>query len=62
MKSVCGESGDVNEETVAYCAAKLPSIINGDKASDIANGDETGLIFHALQGKALCLKGKTCSA
>jgi hypothetical protein len=37
--------------------------MDGYEAKDIKNGDETGLFFHALPSKALCLKssdGKLC--
>jgi hypothetical protein len=46
-------------------AAELPSIINGYKTGNIANGDETGLFFPMLLKKLLserrkCFGGKLC--
>jgi hypothetical protein len=54
FKEVCVESGDVCGETVADWVAKLPSIMDGYKPKDIANGDETGLFFVHYQEK-LCV-------
>ena len=51
----------VNSETTEEWVAKLPSIIQGYGTGNIANGDETGLFFHALPNKSLCLKGEKCS-
>ena len=39
----------VFEETVADWVAKLPSVIKGYDSKDTLNGDETGLIFLAIQ-------------
>ena len=51
----------MNSETTEEWVAKLPSIIQGYEPENIANGDETGLFFHALPNKSLCLKGEKCS-
>jgi hypothetical protein len=48
FNKVCGESGDVCGETVADWVTKLPSIIDGYKPKNIANGDEMGLFFRAF--------------
>jgi hypothetical protein len=36
--------------------------MKGYKSKDITNDDETGLFFHALPSKTMCLKGKKCSS
>jgi len=61
FNELCGESSDVNSETIEECVAKLPSIIQGYGPEKIANSDETGLFFRALPNKSLCLKGEKCS-
>jgi hypothetical protein len=38
----------------------MPSIIQGYEFENIVNGDKTGLFFHALPNKSLCLKGEKC--
>jgi hypothetical protein len=48
---VCGESGNISEETIANMVAKLSSISDGYEEKDIANGDETGLF--AIRGENL---------
>ena len=53
FNELCGESSDVNSETVEEWVAKLPSIIQGYEPQNIANGDETGLFFRALLNKLL---------
>jgi hypothetical protein len=35
--------------------------MDGYEPKDIANCDETGLLFQALPNKTLCLKGEKCS-
>ena len=52
FNELCGESSDVNSQTIEEWVAKLPSIIQGYEPENIANGDETGLIFHALPNKS----------
>jgi hypothetical protein len=61
FNELCGESSDVNSETIEEWVAKLPFIIQGYGPENIANGDETGLFFRALPNKSLCLKGEKCS-
>ena len=60
FNELCGESSNVNSETIEEWVAKLPSIIQGYGPENIANGDETGLFFRALPNKSLCLKGGNC--
>ena len=60
FNELCGESSDVNSETVEEWVVKLPSIIQGYEPENIANGDETGLFFCVLPNKSLCLKGEKC--
>ena len=61
FNELCGESNEVNSATIEDWVAKLPSIIQGYGPENIAKADETGLFFHALPNKSLCLKGKKCS-
>jgi hypothetical protein len=61
LNDVYGESGDINEETIANCVAKFPSIMAGYKAKEFANGDELGLFFVVLSSKTLCLIGEKYS-
>ena len=58
FNELCGESSDVNSETIEEWIAKLPSINQGHGPVNIANGDETGLFFRTLPNKSLCLKGE----
>jgi hypothetical protein len=51
FNEICGESSDVNSETIEEWLAKLPSIIQGYGPENITNGDETGLFFCALPNK-----------
>jgi len=60
FSELCGESSDVNSGTTEEWVAKLPSIIQGYEPENIANSHETGLFFHALPNKSLCLKGEKC--
>jgi len=61
FNELCGESSDVNSETIEEWVAKLPSIIQGYEPENIANSDETGLFFRTLLNKSLCLYGEKCS-
>jgi hypothetical protein len=61
FNELCGESSDVNSETIDEWVAKLPSIIEGYEPENIANGDETRLLFRVLPNESLCLKGEKCS-
>jgi hypothetical protein len=61
FSSVCGESVDVCEETIAEWSEKLCALMDGYEPKDIGNCDETGLFFQALPNKTLCLKGEKCS-
>jgi hypothetical protein len=54
FNELCGESSDVNSETVEEGVAKLPSIIEGYEPEYIANGDETHSGGIPLAFKRLC--------
>lgn len=58
--AMCGESNDVNQETVNDFLEQLPKIIAGYELKDIANCDETALFFRAIPKKTLHLKGEKC--
>jgi hypothetical protein len=49
--SVCGESADVCEETLAEWHEKLCALMDGYKPKDTANYDETDYIFKHCQTK-----------
>lgn len=55
-----GESGEVSGKTVESWKECLPEIVDGYKAEDIWNMDETGCFWKALPNKRLAQKGKSC--
>jgi hypothetical protein len=57
---VCGESADVDDNVVDDFRSKIGKIVEGYKAEDIFNADETGLFFKALPDKTLAPKGEAC--
>jgi hypothetical protein len=57
---VCGESADVDDNVVDDFQSKIGKIVEGYKAEDIFNVDETGLFFKALPDKTLAPKGEAC--
>lgn len=59
-KVVSGESGSVNKDTVESWKERLPELLEGKKAEDIWNLDETGCFWRALPDKGLCQKSKAC--
>ncbi|GBN15367.1 Tigger transposable element-derived protein 6 [Araneus ventricosus] len=60
-KTVSGESGDVDCETVNdWIENQLPNLIKGYKQKDIFNADETGLFYNLLPPKTLAIKSDTC--
>ena len=46
--AICGESGDVREETVVSWKERLPELLRGYKKEDINSLDETGCFWRAL--------------
>ena len=56
----CGESGDVQEETVVSWKERLPELLRGYKKEDIYNLDETGCFWRALPDRGFGEKGKKC--
>jgi hypothetical protein len=56
FNSVCGESADVCEETVAEWREKLCALMDGYELKDIANCDETALFFQTLPKNSLFAK------
>ena len=57
---ICGESGDVEGETVESWKECLPEIVQGYEKDDIWNMDETGLFWRALPDKGFGQKSKQC--
>ena len=58
--AICGESGDVQEETVVSWKERLPELLRGYKKEDIYNVDETGCFWRALPDHGFGEKGKKC--
>ena len=58
--NVCGESGDVQGETVSSWMERLPEILQGDAKENIYNLDETGSSWRALPDHGFGEKGKQC--
>ncbi|GBM07053.1 Tigger transposable element-derived protein 4 [Araneus ventricosus] len=60
-KTVSGESGDVDCETVDdWIRNILPDLIKGYEQKVIFNADETGLFYKLLPSKTLAIKSDTC--
>lgn len=55
---VCGESGDVAGETISSWKERLPELLQGYKAEDIFNLDETGCFWRALPESGFGERGK----
>ena len=54
---ICGESGDVQEQTFMSWKKRLPEILWGYKKEDIYNLDETGCFWRALPDCRFVKKG-----
>ena len=57
---ISGESGEVFGKKVESWKERLPEIVEGYKAEDIWNMDESGCFWKALPDKGLAQKGKSC--
>ena len=55
---VCGESGDVSGETISPWKERLPELLQGYKAEDICNLDETGCFWRASPKSGFGERGK----
>lgn len=60
FSNICGESKDVNLETVDDFLQQLPEIIENYEPKNNANCDETAFFFRALPQKTLHKKGEKC--
>ena len=58
--NICGESGDVQGNTVDSWKERLPELVHGYSKDDILNMDETGLFFHALSDRGFAQKSQSC--
>ena len=58
--SISGECSDVPEETVSGWHERLKTLMEGYKAENIWNTDETGCFYRALPQKSLADKSKEC--
>ncbi|UYV76058.1 TIGD4 [Cordylochernes scorpioides] len=62
LRNICGESADVNRETMTnWLTDVMPNIISNYACKDIFNADETGLFWRLLPDKKLHFKGETCT-
>ncbi|UYV84166.1 K02A2.6-like [Cordylochernes scorpioides] len=62
LRNICGESADVNRETMTnWLTDVMPNIISNYACKDIFNTDETGLFWRLLPDKTLHFKGETCT-
>ncbi|UYV71339.1 TIGD4 [Cordylochernes scorpioides] len=62
LRNICGESADVNRETMTnWLTDVMPNIISNYACKDIFNADETGLFWRLLPDKTLHFKGETCT-
>ena len=57
---ICGESGEVQGETVDSWKEQLPQIVQGYLKDNIWNMDETGLFFCALPDRGFAQKSRSC--
>ncbi|GBO14002.1 hypothetical protein AVEN_131380-1 [Araneus ventricosus] len=46
FKSVCGEAGDVSDETVITWIKTIDKLIEGNAPQNIANADESGIFMY----------------
>ncbi|UYV68420.1 TIGD4 [Cordylochernes scorpioides] len=62
LRNICGESADVNRETMTnWLTDVMPNIISNYACKGIFNADETGLFWRLLPDKTLHFKGETCT-
>ena len=57
---ICGESGEIQGETVDSWKERLPEIVQGYSKDNIWNMDETGLFFRALPDRGFAQKRQSC--
>ena len=57
---ICGESGEVQGETVDSWKERLPELVHGYSKDNIWNMDETGLFFRALPDRGFSQKSQSC--
>jgi hypothetical protein len=60
FEKLAGEIAAVVTNTTDLWFERLPEVLEGYKAWDIYNADETGLFFNCLSDQTLALKGETC--
>ena len=56
----CGESGDVQGETVESWKERIPEIVQGHEKEDIWSMDETGIFWCALPEHGFGQKSRSC--
>ena len=57
---ICGESVDVQEETIESWKERLPEIVQGYDKEDVWNMDETGIFWYSLPDHGFGQKSKSC--
>ena len=60
QRTICGESGDIRTDTAESWKERLPQILEGYKAEDIWNVDETGCFWKALPNKGMVQMKTEC--
>lgn len=61
FKTVCGESGSVDEQAADVWKTDVLQMIEETPANNIFNVDETGLFYKCTPDKTLTFKGERCS-
>ena len=61
FKSVCGQSGSVDEQAADVWKSEALKMIEETPAKDIFNVDETSLFYNCTPDKTLTFKGNCCS-
>ena len=60
FKVAAGEAASVEQAAVDDWISRLPNIIEGYKADDIFNMDETGMFYKLLPDRTLCFRNEKC--
>lgn len=60
QKILCGESHDVDMETVDSFKRRISDLLENYKKEDIFNADECGLFYRAMPNKTLAMAGDKC--
>ena len=61
FKTVCGESGSVDEQAAGVWKSEVLIMIEKTPAKDIFNADETGLFYKCTPDRTVTFKNDRCS-